>query len=248
MSRMTRAPPPSPNASTARRSPSPMRVPPRAALRVSSAAQDQVKEAVVRGERALHRGAAGERDKPDPVPVEPVDERAYLRLGAREPGGRRVVGQHAARHIEHHHHVGRGPPAGRHLHLATRLRLHERQDAEAERGEGERGADQAPGAPRRQHKPPLHDRRQLAAQRGAAAQLAPGQESGHQRGQPEKVHPLRVGKLETVHGSLRQSVHSPSSPSAASSRPSPSGKANSSRYWRHFSPTSSLRSSRSMWP
>jgi hypothetical protein len=174
-------------------------------------------ERVVRGQRAQHRGAPGERDQADPVAIELADQLGDLGLGAGEPVGRRVLGEHRPRGVEHEHDVGRGLHRGHGLGLAADLRPHHRADRGEHGAHQEAEPGQRPAERGLRGEPALHHRRQERAERAAAAQLEHAERDHGDQRDPHQVDALDLCELPVDHGSLRRTVpRSASAPTTSS--------------------------------
>ena len=57
---------------------------------------------VIDGERTLHHRLTGKGDQAHAFPFEPVDEGRHVGLGAPEPAGRNVLGEHRPRDVDQH--------------------------------------------------------------------------------------------------------------------------------------------------
>ena len=88
--------------------------------------EEHIDRAVVGGQRTLDKGLAGEDHQPDPIPLEQIEQLADLVFGSGEAIGFGVLGGHAARHVEHQHHIDAF--ALRHFEFGSELWTRQRQN------------------------------------------------------------------------------------------------------------------------
>src|SRR6266849_6444870 len=72
-------------------------------------AQEQLRGAVVGGERALHERLAGEHDQPHAIAAQAIEQRRDLHLRPLQPRRFHVPRQHAGRGIQRHHQIDAAP-------------------------------------------------------------------------------------------------------------------------------------------
>ena len=150
----------------------------------------EAEEPVVEGKGALDHRAAGERHQRHAVAGQLLERIENRELGAFQAIGGQILGQHAARHVDHEHHVA---PAALHrggLRLPPRARGGHHRGREPQQRERRQQRPQVGGRVGRGRggaKPP----------RGAAAR-APGQQPRRRRRQqqPQQQERLRMDEAE----------------------------------------------------
>ena len=151
---------------------------------------------IVKGQRALDERAAGERDQADAAMALATHKIKNGKFRPLQPVRQDVGGQHAARTIQHEHHVLAQPRVVR-RHAAP-LRPREGKAGEPKRREQEGVFEPPPDrAVRRREfldKMRRGQPRQLFAARGGGVPVQQRQQDRRDRRQPE---PARFGKMET---------------------------------------------------
>ena len=158
-----------------------------------------MEEAVVRGQRTHHGRASGEGDQTNPVPGDPVDELGDVGLGTGETIRRRILGEHALRHVEYHHDVGADPARRDGFRASRCLGTHQCHDTEQQRRQDEHQFRDATGCRSALGEAAAHGRRDEPTQKIAPAEFQQRQTHRQRQCRPDAVHPVRVGEDDAVH-------------------------------------------------
>ena len=206
-------------------------------------AQHQPEKAIVGRQRRLDSRAPGKHHQADALAIHAFQQFIDLRLCPREAIGCRVLRQHALRHVQNDHDIGRDV-ARQHLRSHLRLRPHEGQHAKRQGQRKQRQFGDTPRAGLTPGQTRLHRQGHEPRKGFAGAQLEIRGGDDHRQDRPREMNP--VGRGEIHQGNLANSAPRPSQPTASSARANASGSANNSSYWRNRSSVMRVRSRRSI--
>jgi len=182
--------------------------------------------AVIRRERARQNRLARERDEPDAIPADAVEQIANVGLRAFEPAGFHVLTQHGARDVQQHHDVRAAFAHLLEVHAPSGPRRRENQKREPR--EHQRRGDEA--AARRPQRKQTRGHRvvEKSPRRLGASLQRETQQTRERQQQPEREQEFRM--IPTHQGRLRNRVARRINSRSSNSAPGSSTDAYSSRY------------------